>query len=310
MPSRTKFLAVGLVPVLASASKTGDECSICTCQFSQAVKVSTCGHVFDQECIVKWLQMDGKNACPLCKCELFDLDSGEEYDPSTNRRELISSAFQISRIGELGSLDLINTYGIDSRIIPISSWQRATAQATYYVGQNHRSIVGRFGAVPGSTTEALVIGRVRVRTEKLAPSLLAMGNLVPALASAAGRQYDEQRSMDWSLIMKCIWAVLRSNEGKKMDVAGMAGEIDRHAKKLLSKAISDVNAIEFFIEHEQTGRRNELREDLFLLLNYLAVQCWRIQWNETASTQQEEAELARRRAQSGGLPMRGACVIM
>ena len=254
--------------------------------------------------------MGGRNACPLCMCELFDLDDDEDNGPSTNRRQLISSAFQMSRIGEPGSLSLINAYGVDPRTISLSSWQRATAQATFYLGHNNRSLVGRLDTVPGSTTEALVTGRVAVRTEKLAPSFLAMGNLVPALASAAGWQYDEQRSMDWSLILKCIWAVLRTKNGKKMDVLGMASEIDRHVQRLLSKSISDVNTIEFFFEYEEPGRRNELRADLFLLLNYLAVQCWRIQWQETATTQQEvDAELARRRAQRGHLS-ESSCVIM
>ncbi|XP_010418827.1 PREDICTED: E3 ubiquitin-protein ligase RING1-like [Camelina sativa] len=52
-------------------SSTGKTCAICFEEFEDersVVVILPCGHVFDDECAVKWFEIN--HVCPLCRFEL------------------------------------------------------------------------------------------------------------------------------------------------------------------------------------------------------------------------------------------------
>jgi len=71
-------------PQVSIPVNTDLECCICYhAYFTTTMDVDaempmqlSCGHIFGEKCISKW--MSTKNTCPLCRCELFFLDSNLE----------------------------------------------------------------------------------------------------------------------------------------------------------------------------------------------------------------------------------------
>ena len=50
-------------------SKLISGCAICLKQFTKPCKIGTCGHIFCQKCIFKWIKISKR--CPIC-CEYFN----------------------------------------------------------------------------------------------------------------------------------------------------------------------------------------------------------------------------------------------
>jgi hypothetical protein len=239
--------------------------------------------------------MDGRNTCPLCKTQLFDLPAEEDRGAGHNLRDQVAAAIRTSQVSERDALNVIETYGCDTSTVAVASFQRATAHASHHLGQYNRATPGALHQFPGTAIAVLIDGPAVIRTEKIAASFLAMGNLIPALAIAQGRAYTRQQSTDWTLSLRHLWYVLHQRNGKREDVVDLSYRIWIKIQEMLSKLYSDAGTIEFFFQYSEDGPRNLLREDIMLLLDYLTLVCWSIRKEEDAVAEKEaDAEVIRR----------------
>ena len=297
MPTRSEFLATGLVPVTLSQQATEDVCSICTDDFSDPVKLE-CGHIFDSACIETWLKMPRRNACPTCRKRLFDLPEHEDPGVAGDRRAQVAAAIRTSRVAEPNALNIVEAYGLDTGRVSTSSFQRATAHAASYLGERHRP------ALPQH-----VSGLAVIRTDWLNAGFLAMGNLIPALARAEGRAYTQRQSIDWILVLTHLWCLLQSRNGDSCDALIMPAKLRQDLQAKMRTYYSDVEHIEFFFRHEDTRVAAPLSDDLDILLNYLIVCCWTSRREEEAiAAKKAEADAARRRARKGAT--KSPCAVM
>ena len=310
MPTRAQFLSTGLVPIVSSNfAKDDQSCAICSCDFSDAVRLP-CGHKFDGSCISKWLQMDSRNTCPFCKTKLFDLPAREDRGAGNDFRDQVAAAIRTSRVSERDALNVIETYGCDTSTVAVASFQRASAHASHHLGQNNRATPGALYQFPGTAIPVLIDGPAVIRTEKIAASFLAMGNLIPALARAQGRAYTRQQSADWTLSLRHLWYVLRQRNGKRDDVVDLSYKIWIKVQEMLSNFYSDAGTKEFFFQYSVGGPRNLLREDMMLLLDYLTLVFWTIRKEEDAVAEKEaDAEVIRRMGGKWQKP-KSRCTVM
>lgn len=311
MPSRAQFFSTGLVPVHSSTLPKVEECSICTCEYSDAVKISSCGHIFDKACIAKWLNMDAKNTCPLCKCNLFDLSADEYRGPTYNLHIQVREALRASRIAERDALNLIETHGVNIEIISTSMFQRAAAHANHYLADSVRPRPGSLILPPREQAYVNIDGAALISCDAIAAGFLAISNLIPALAAAQGRAYNEQQKLDWELTMTYVWQELRKRNVQRIDVLDFAHVFDTAARAALGRHYSDIDTMEVIFTYAVDGPRNLQREDFHLVLHYLAVLCWTAHCeNEAHEKKKAEAEAARRIARRKGQLVTRDCVVM
>lgn len=306
MPNREEFLHTGLVPLINVNINEDDECAICSCDYTDPVKLSSCGHVFDKHCIEQWLSMDGKNICPMCKAKLFDLHQAEDdREPGYERRALINQALRTSRMSEPGAVDFINRYGVSAP--NESRLQRATAHALYYLTQG-LSADGSI-RIQGSdmTGIPLVSGPARFEAELLSAPFIAMANLIPALSAAQGRQYNAQQARDWQLCLTHLWPILKARDGKKIDALVLAATLRRKLREELLSCYSDIDFMDFFFECGDPSVVNHFSIDLDVMMNYLTLRCWIVQRDHEAvaakkksleATKKKLAEAAKKEAEA------------
>jgi hypothetical protein len=280
MPLRYDFLKSGLVPYTVPP-ECEDDCAICGSAYSNASKLP-CGHVFDYDCIKKWLSMKGRNTCPMCKTVLFSLPEDEDRNFGQDRREFVVTALRRSGLNEGDVLTSIEKFDCSPPSIP--ALQRATAHASQFLAHD-----------PRTNDAASMSGPVIVRTQDLLASFIAMGNLIPALAIAQGREYGRQDATDWKLVLGRLWHILKSLDGKKLDALVMPVKLRKEVKKLLEGCYSDAAAISFLFVYADLSHSNPRYDDLQLLLNYLTMRCWMMQRDEEASEARRKDEKAKKR---------------
>ena len=289
MPTRAEFLATGLVPATLSNQTVEDVCGICTDDFSDPVKLE-CGHIFDSACIATWLKMPRRNACPTCRKRLFELPEHEDPGVGHDRREQIAAAIRTSQVAEPNALSVVEAYGIDTSNVNTASFQRATAHAASYLGEEHHPGLPQHVSGPGV-----------IRNGWLNAGFLAMGNLIPGLARAQGRAYARRQSADWILVLTHLWCILQNQNGKRYDALILPTKLRGDVEAQMRRCYRDVDEIDCFF--------GPLVDDLDILLNYLTVCCW-TSWREeeAIAAKKAETEAARRRARKEA--KQSPCAIM
>ena len=48
-------------------------CTICLKQFTKPCKIRTCGHIFCQKCILKWIKISKR--CPICREYFYNISN-------------------------------------------------------------------------------------------------------------------------------------------------------------------------------------------------------------------------------------------
>jgi len=179
--SRAQFLSTGLVPV----PTTSEPCAICTGDLTAPVQLP-CKHIYCTACVSTWLGQPGRNTCPTCRSKLFTLPQTEDLLPSTSRWAQVSRAVALTAIAS--EADLVHS-------IPTTQprLDRAHAAARAYL----------------SFDQTLVpTGPVTLDLAFLQAYVVAMGNLLPALAAVQDRSYTRVQMTEWHQILGRLWTVL------------------------------------------------------------------------------------------------------
>lgn len=288
MPSRLDFLTNGLVPVNTTRDQ---ECSVCLEELTKAVQIPACRHIFDHDCLSRFLNQKGRNTCPNCRTKLFDLPNDEVLVVPTDRRTLIANAIRNSRLGEQNADVVVSSYG--STGYNVSDIMRSTAHATRFLGSGS-SIAPGSDYVDPRTNEGLTItGPAVIRAQVLSSRFVAMANLIPAYATAQGRAYSADQTNDWRGIMTELWRLIKSRDGKKYDVSAMPAKLREAVEQHLAAQFSDFGLSDFLFRYVDPNRTSPHYEDLQLLLNYLTLCCWEAQ---RAEQRQEENRVAAQKA--------------
>jgi len=74
------LLAFSIMTAIVHGSEHQEDCTICFREFEENIpKIALeCGHVFDDECITRWVNKEGKNTCPLCREEIKNFFTDEQ----------------------------------------------------------------------------------------------------------------------------------------------------------------------------------------------------------------------------------------
>ncbi|KAK4546116.1 hypothetical protein LTR36_002253 [Oleoguttula mirabilis] len=289
MQTRAEFLAHGLAPVptttLSTLTAQDLDCTICAEPLSDPVQLP-CQHIFDQACIAHWLEMPGKNTCPSCRRPLFSLP--EPTNPVADRALLVYRAVREAglAIDQPGDVDLF--------FIPQPSesmMARATPAAAQYL---------IYSSAPAQTPEA---GLAQVDAAVLAAHVIAMGNLLPALARLQGRPYERREAEDWQTLCDRLHVVLSSEKnGRKYHVVAMARQV-RQAMNLRGLILHhDVDSSGFVITD------HGLSAELDTLLSYVT----HVSFQQVAEQLRVRGQAARRAAAGAASVQRrvGGCPMM
>ncbi|KAK5173468.1 uncharacterized protein LTR77_002149 [Saxophila tyrrhenica] len=279
MSTRTTFLATGLTPTKTPLPEDVSDCPICASPYTEPVMLP-CKHIFDRPCVEHWLTTHGRNICPMCKCILFTLPANEDLTFGRERRQQVSEALHNSGLSQRDVLSTIDKFGCPPPSIP--SPQRAVAAASNFLSGD----TAEHGVPPSS------LGIVRA--EVLLPRMMAVGNLIPALAAVQERQYDQQDTLDWGLVMVYLGKTLQSLDGKKVNASGFAAKLRKEVEKRLGGCYSDADCISFLFRSADPSVRNRCFEDLQSVLDWMAYHCY-------CKHLMEEQEAAARHAARPGM---------
>lgn len=224
----------------------------------------------------------------MCNRKFFDLPSKEDTGPPIDRREQVAQALRLSGLAQMGAADNVETYG---SIQPtVSALQRGTAQAVSYLGENPAIVI--------------VSGPAVIRSQQLAASLAAIGNLIPALACVERREYSGTQKSDWKMVLHRLQLVLNAQDGKKFDALILAQKLREKVEKSLKDCYSDIDYSDFFFTRSDPAFANRCREDLDVLLSFLTRRCWIIQREEAKNAALQKGTKAKQQK------TKGLCAVM
>jgi hypothetical protein len=207
LPSRASFLATGLVPV--QNANTTDACSICLTDPDSPVQLP-CQHIFCKSCITEWLSMEAKNSCAMCREILFTFEATAIGGPDNARREHAGRALRASG---LASIATVGTPFADNA--PFSTVETFDISVSATRNQLLRSATRALEVVSWNTIPAST-GPVRFFLDTLAANLIAMGNMLKAMAAQEGRPYPTKGN-PWGKIVAAVWKILLPKAGKDDD---------------------------------------------------------------------------------------------
>ncbi|KAK5134280.1 hypothetical protein LTR08_006709 [Meristemomyces frigidus] len=290
MPTRAKFLAHGLAPVptitLSNLAVEDQDCTICSETLSNPIRLP-CTHIFDKACIEHWLKMPGKNSCPSCRRELFSMPFSEPANAPTDRPQLVFGAVRNAGLATDQPGD-INLFSIPRPAA--SAMARAVPGAAQYL---------IFSSAPGQVQHEA--GPAQIDAGVLSAHVVAMGNLLPALAAARGVPYDRREREDWQTLVDRLYVVLASKDGKKFDAMVMPQQL-RQAMRLNALLLHhDVDPFGVLITD------NGLTGELDTLLSYLT----HVSFQYFANKEMARGQASRRAAAHGrGSEQHTGCVVM
>ena len=230
MPTRSEFLQTGLVPIL-SKSTNSDECAICCSELTDPVQ-TPCNHLFDRACITQWLSGEKHNTCPLCKTVLFDLPPEETMTRAERRRHQVSQALFASNV--ISRQPPFDDFG--STRYDVSSLQRAVAHASYCLNYNQPfPTVGEPIQVDVPGVFYQFAGPCEFELRPLTSALIAMANLLPALAEAQGTPIAGGMDGMWRLVCQDLLGELRGLSGRKMDASVLPAMLKNSTRRAMLK---------------------------------------------------------------------------
>lgn len=146
-------------------------------------------------------------------------------------------------------------------------------------------------------------GPAEIDVKVLAAHVIAMGNILPALAQQGGR-YIPSEIQDWQTLIDRLYVVLKSKNGKRYDAFVMAQQL-RRAMNLRGLTLHhdvDSSAVSDFLITE-----NGLDAELDKMLNYVT----HVSFELLADQQRSRARAARRVvAERAGRKRQGGCAMM
>ncbi|GAB7333901.1 hypothetical protein MBLNU13_g06017t1 [Cladosporium sp. NU13] len=218
LPTRTEFLATGLVPV----QNATDACSICYSEMDSAVKLKPCDHVFCRECITTWLKQPATSTCPMDRKTLFT--TKEEDDgptaPDATRRE---QAIRALRASGLASASTVGTHFEDSA--PFSAVERFDESIPLNRSQVMRSAARAFEIVAWNNIPRTT-GTARFRASSLGANLIAMANMLKHMAFQQARPRPYANAANpWAQIGIAIWQILSPKQGIDLDALVVPGVV-------------------------------------------------------------------------------------
>ncbi|KAK3677495.1 hypothetical protein LTR78_002345 [Recurvomyces mirabilis] len=219
--TRAECLANGLVPTTVDEDF---ECSISLCNPDEPVKIP-CGHIFDKVCIVQNLNQRRVNKCPLCRKELFALPMDESLRPNAGRQALVGQAVQRVFANVDQGSSMYRALGFDEPTE--SGLARGIANARVYLVHTPDPANGQ------------AIGPAIVRSDYLAPRIVAMANLIPALAALSGRGYSSMQLARWSSIIDILREDIDDREGDMLDAIFLPRQLRAAIRRELKEARLD-----------------------------------------------------------------------
>lgn len=265
--AQADFVATGLVPVpITTPSQEQDDCPICVCPLTTPVK-TPCNHVYDRDCIETWLGAK-HNTCPLCKTVLFHAQQQQQQRSHRSaRQQQISTALQTSNV--LSREPPFANFG--STEYNLSSLQRSVAQASFALGRGRAPVAGEWVQVEAPGVLVRVVGPCVIDVQTLSPALIAMANLLPALAHAEGRGFDAATKSGWEVVCRALWLEITAMTGRKIDAMVLPSMLKMKTRDAVEKQQRGGAAMSFF---EMTGSNGECFDTL---LNFLAFRAWETQ---------------------------------
>lgn len=243
---RETFFATGLVPATVADDF---ECSISLCAPDEPVQ-TPCGHVFDKPYIVKFLEQTRVNRCPLCRCVLYRVPETESIRPDAARLELVTRALRSARL----PMNVRETFGFQTTPSAMAS---ATASATSW-------LVSGPGSGEGN-------GAATVTLSYLAPRIVAMANLILAIARQHGRPYTTAESTRWSDLIGRLRVGLSSYQGDRSESSALLPMLQSVLAQSVMAEDECPDLMPFF-GMDPSGSVH-LSEDLTSLLTYIAFCC-------------------------------------
>ncbi|KAK1071211.1 hypothetical protein LTR74_003592 [Friedmanniomyces endolithicus] len=271
LSTRADFLSTGLVPTTVPADF---ECSISLEHTTDPVKLP-CGHVFDRDQITTHLTQPRSNRCPLDRSVLFSLPSAEApLIPDRTRQTLVTQAIRAAGL----AFDQPSAYdSFDFPLTPAGMARAVPSAQQYLLGLSDSPSDGPSGPA-------------LLSLEFLAPRIVAMGNIIPALAAVNGRPYTEREWRTWRAMISCLPLALARRDKQVMDVIVLLAILCGYLKPLGSSA-----EVEAFFCDEQTPLTIDMNH-LLLFIAWSGVGCW----EERASRRRERRQAAARRLAGRG----------
>ena len=266
LPTRADFLSTGLVPTTVSPDF---ESSISLDQPPDPVALP-CGHVFDRAQITTHLTQPRSNRCPLDRSILFSLPAAETpLIPDRTRQARVTQAIRAAGLAfdEPASFD-----SFDFTLTP-AGMARAVPNAQQY-------LLGLADSDSGGPS-----GPALLSAEYLAPRIVAMGNIIPALAAVNGRPYTVQQWITWRSMISQLPGVFARRDKQVMHARVLLMILCGYLNPLGSSAEAD----EFFCA-DQTPLTTDMNH-LLLFIGWSSVACW----GERASRRRGRRQAAAKR---------------
>ncbi|KAK5124078.1 hypothetical protein LTR85_002275 [Meristemomyces frigidus] len=118
-----------------------------------------------------------------------------------------------------------------------------------------------------SPAAAIQEGAAVVVTRVLNTRVIAIANLIPALAFADGRPYTDKQQADWNAMVGTFWAILVSQRGQVHDASQMVGQLRQEVRDHLQN--SNIDAVSF----DRYNADSSLAADLESMLSYVTSVC-------------------------------------
>ncbi|KAK0263460.1 hypothetical protein B0A54_00819 [Friedmanniomyces endolithicus] len=266
LPTRADFFSTSLVPTTVPADF---ECPISLDHPTDPVKLP-CGHVFDRSQITTHLTQPHSNRCPLDRSILFSLPTSEvPLLPDRFRQAVVTRAIRAAGL----AFDQPSHYdSFDFALTPAGMARAVPSAQQYLLG-----LTDAPNEVPS--------GPALLSAEFLGPRVVAMGNIIPALAAVNGRPYTVAQWRTWRSMISRLPRALARRDKQVMDAMVLLTILCGYLNPLGSSAEAD----EFFCD-EQTPLTIDM-DCLLLFIGWSSLGCW----GERARRRRERRQGAARR---------------
>jgi len=213
---------------------------------------------------------------PDAQTELASIKQQAEEASNASRIMIVNRAVHVSGLVAKDGKFSFRTFGIPySELMDSEPLRKAGEKARKYL------------ITPTAPEEA----PAAVDAKALKAHVMAMANLLPALASIEGRAYTEQQRSDWRATVGNLRTLLKSQHGEVYDASRMPVQVKQVLAHRIRSQGYEVDSISFFARNTDGSAANRLARDLNGLLDYIAVQCAR----QFAKREEAKAVLRQRR---------------
>ena len=213
---------------------------------------------------------------PDAQIDIASIKRQAEEDCNANRAERVNQAMRAS-----GLIKREGKFSFRTFEIPFSEVR--DSEPLRMAGEEAR----KYLITPSDLEAAPAVVDAKV----LNTHVIAMANLLPALAKLEGRRYTEQQKSDWRAIVGNLWTSLKSQHGQVYDASSMPSQVRQVLTYRMRDQGYDLDSMSIFAKNAYGGAANDLARDLNSLLDHVAAQCAR----EFAKREETKAVLRQRR---------------